>query len=194
MPFGVRLITAPAAEPVSLDTAFRARLRLDGADDDDDIALMVKAARRLVEAETHRALITQTWSLFLDGFPDDNGEILIPRAPLSSVTWIKYYDTDGNLQTLSSANYHVATAAEPGRIWPTYNAVWPATHYGRPESVEVRFIAGYGSSATDVPEEAREAIRAIVAHTYRYRGDDGELAIPARARRMMDSLQYGEQW
>jgi uncharacterized phiE125 gp8 family phage protein len=194
MPFGLKPITPPSVEPVTVDTALRARLRLDGTDDDADIGAMLAAARELVEAETHRSLITQTWSLFLDMFPYQNMEIRVPRAPLQSVTWIKYYDLDGTLQTLDPSLYHVATAREPGAIWPVFNFIWPFTQYSRPESVEIRFVAGYGNAASNVPNAALEAIKVLVADRYTHRGDDSQTPIPPAARRLLNTLEYGENW
>lgn len=191
MPIGLRLITAPAAEPVLLDAAMRARLRLDGSADDADVEAMLAAARELVEAETGRALIHQTWSLFLDWFP---WEIRVPRPPLSSVTWIKYYDVDGVQQTVYAADYWVATGGEPGRILPSIGADWPTTQAGRPEAVEVRFVAGYGAAGTACPKAALEAIKLIVADRYTHRGDDSQTAITPAARRLLDSLEFGEIW
>lgn len=192
MPFGLRLITGPAVEPVVIDAPFRARLRLDGTDDDGDVEAMVAEARELVERETHRALITQTWELVLDEFPYGCDEIRVPRPPLQSVTSIKYYDADGVLTTLSSSNYHVATAGEPGRIWPVDGYVWPTTQAGRPEAVVIRFVCGW--TPTTVPRSAVGAVKALVTHWYMHRGDDDQTAIPPRVRRVLNTLEFGEQW
>jgi uncharacterized phiE125 gp8 family phage protein len=192
MPLGLKLITGPTVEPVTLDPAFRARLRLDGTDDDTDVEAMIAECREACEAETHRAFLTQTWSLFLDSLPYGVGEIRIPRAPLQSVAWIKYYDLAGTLQTLDPSLYHVATASEPGRIWPVWNTVWPFTQYGRPEAVEIRFTAGYGSVASAVPRAAVAAIKLLVADRYMHRGDDSQTPIPPAVRRLLDTLEYGE--
>lgn len=194
MPIGLRLISGPAVEPVLLDATFRARLRLDGSADDADVEAMIAAARELCESETQRAFITQTWSLFLDEFPAGGDEIRLPKPPLQSVTWIKYYDADGDLQTLDAATYFAATASEPGRIWPAAGSYWPAVQSGRPEAVEVRFVAGYGAAGTDCPKTVQEAIRLIVVDRYTHRGDDSQTPIPPAARRLLDSHEYGECW
>lgn len=187
MPMALRLVTAPAEEPVSLADA-KARLRITIDDEDTDIEALIVEARAAAEAECGRAFVSQTWSLLLDGFPCGR-EIRVPRPPLQSVTWVKYYDADGVQQTLSSALYFTATAGDPGRIVLKETATWPATESGRPESVEVRFVAGYGGRAA-VPAEVKAAVLLIVAAS---RDDPaGAVAIPAAARRRLDQLEYGE--
>ena len=62
------LLNAPASEPVSLAEA-KLFLRVEHDDDDDLIAALIAAARVQVEAQTRRALITQTWRLVRDVWP-----------------------------------------------------------------------------------------------------------------------------
>ena len=57
----LKLITAPAEEPVSLTEA-KTHLRVDTSADDTYIARLITSARAHVEeAILHRPLITQTW-------------------------------------------------------------------------------------------------------------------------------------
>jgi len=189
LPFGLRVIAAPAEEPVSLEE-IKSRLRITIADEDSDLEAMAREAREMCEAACGRAFVTTTYSLFLDGFPCEYPQaIRVPRPPLASVAWVKYYDLAGTFQTLDAAAYHVATAAEPGRVQLAYGAVWPAAQYHRPESVEVRFTAGFGTAA-DVPAAARSAILLTVRAI---REDPaGAVGVPPRARAFLDTLEYGE--
>lgn len=188
MPTGVQVITGPASEPVTLTEA-KARLKVTTDAEDDDITAMIAEARALAEAECGgRAFITQTLSLSLDTFPAAGEPIRLPRPPLASVTWVKYYDVDGVQQTLSADSYHVATAADPGRIVPTYaQGYWPVTQYKRPEAVEIRYVAG----AASAPAEAKAAVLAIVADRHA-NPDGGDRGIPPAARRLLDSLDTRE--
>jgi len=71
------LLTPPAAEPVTLADA-KAWLRVEHDDDDDVIAALIAGARSHVEAQTRRALITQSWRLVLDRWPRDGRIAALP--------------------------------------------------------------------------------------------------------------------
>ncbi|NIP96558.1 MAG: hypothetical protein GWO24_25240, partial [Akkermansiaceae bacterium] len=85
-----------------------------------------KAARTLAEQVQGRALITQTWDLTLDGWPA-KGYFELPRAPLQSITSIKYYDEDDTEATVDSGTYFVDIASEPGRVVLNSGESWPST-------------------------------------------------------------------
>lgn len=151
---GLTLITAPTEEPVSIDEA-KTWAKISGTADNSTVKSLVKAARILAEKVSGRAICTQTWDYFLDKFPE--WEIRIPKPPLVSVTYVKYYDTSGTLTTISSANYRVITSREPGIVEPVYGESWPLTRE-MADAVVVRFVAGYGT-ADDVPEDLKTAIK-----------------------------------
>jgi uncharacterized phiE125 gp8 family phage protein len=157
------LVTAPASEPISLSEA-KDHLRVTSTDDDTYITSLIKVARQHVEVVTSRALITQTWDYFLDSFSD---EMEIPKAPLQSVTSIKYIDTDGNTQTLSTSVYTVDADSDPGKVLLAYNQSWPSVRSVN-HAVTIRFDAGYGA-ATDVPEPIRQAMLLLIGHYYENR-------------------------
>lgn len=186
MPVGVKVVTPPADEPVSLAEA-KKRLRVTVDAEDDDLTDLVAECREQAEDECGRAFVTQTLDLFLDGFPRGRGAIELPRPPLQSVTTVKYYDAAGELQTLDAAAYHVAAGAEPGRVVPVADGDgWPVTQAGRPQAVEVRYVAGYGLAAA-VPRSAKAAVLALVADRHA-NPDGGDRAIPPAARRVLDAL------
>lgn len=95
----LKLITTPAAEPITLDEA-KNHLKVDSADDNALISTLIKTARQLTERETKRALITQTWKLYLDESP---AEIYIPKPPLQSVESIKTISSVESIVDLDSA-------------------------------------------------------------------------------------------
>jgi uncharacterized phiE125 gp8 family phage protein len=161
-----KLITPPAEEPVTLQEA-RAHLRLESGED-EYLAGLIKTARRYCESFQGRAYITQTWDLFLNCFPC--GCIKVPLPPLQSVTFIKYKDGAGILQTLDPSEYLVDAFSEPGLIGLAYGKSWPPT-YPEANAVQIRFVAGYGVAA-DVPCEIKHAILLKVADLYEHRGGD----------------------
>lgn len=160
------LVTAPAAEPITLVEA-KAHLRVDIADDDSLITALITAARQHVEVITRRALITQTWDLTLDTWPD-GGAILMPLPPLQSVTSITYKDSAGTVYTMPATDYIVDKAEEPGRIVLAYGKTWPSVTLYPAGAITVRFTAGYGA-ASAVPQAIKQAILLLVGHWYESR-------------------------
>ncbi len=159
-----RVSTAPDDEPVSLAEA-KLHLRVDMTDDDDLITGLITAAREWSEGYQNRAYITQTITLTLDEFPET---FELPQAPLISVTSIKYIDTAGVQQTLSTDVYDVDTESEPGRVALAYSQCWP-TIRGDINSVEVIFQAGYGDAGADVPASVKSAMKLLIGHLYEHR-------------------------
>ena len=167
------VVTAPASEPVTTAEA-KSHLRVTISTDDTLIGEMITVARDMLENYTCRAFINTTFDYFLDAFPSPrfehgrihNGRIIEPPVSnLSSVTSVKYYDTQDALQTLASSEYLVDSSHEPGRIVEAYETYWPDTST-RINTVEVRYIAGYGATAADVPETLKLAIKMLVNHYY----------------------------
>lgn len=148
------------------------------------VAIYIGQAREQAELFTRRALITQSWIMALDKFPvpgletssanwygpawgvgpgplsvikpdgKTQFEITIPLPPLQTIDSIKYYDTDGVLQTLSPSAYMVDIYSEPARVTPAVGTTWPSTQ-NRANAVEVRFTSGYGASGDAVPAGIR---------------------------------------
>ena len=88
------LLAGPAAEPVTLAEA-KAFLRVDVTAEDAFITTLITAARLHVEGTTGRALISQTWRVGLDCWPESR-EVVLPIAPLISISAITVFDDDGN--------------------------------------------------------------------------------------------------
>lgn len=116
--------------------------------DDPQLAMLVASVRLAVETLTRRALVTQTWDLFLDRFPC--WDLSIGKSKLQSVTEISYVDSNGVTQVLGDTDYLVDPHSEPGRVTPAFGKVWPSTRW-QTNAVRVRFVAGYGP-ASAVPD------------------------------------------
>lgn len=149
---------APTAEPLTeLEVKTYARVEHD---QEDDLFLgWIKAARQEVERITGRQLVTATWRLTLDAFPE--WEIRLPKAPVQSVTSITYVDENEAPQTLSASLYELDSDDEPAQVRPAYGEEWPTT-LDHPGSVVITYVAGYGAAAA-VPEELKLALRSMVA-------------------------------
>lgn len=166
------IVTQPAVEPLTTTEA-KAHLRVDGSTEDTLIASYVTAARSYYEQAAWRALVTQTWAMRLEQWPD--GECMVlPKPPLQSVTSITYTDSDGTAHTMPTSDY-IVYAQDPGRIWLAYNASWPSATLRPGPSITITFVAGYGVAA-DVPEIDKQAIRLLLGHFYENR--ESVIAVP----------------
>jgi len=162
----LQLITGPSSEPL---TAAEAKLhsRITISADDAIVSADIIAARQKAEHITGRALMPQTWTLWLDEFPTRYLEIVIPNPPLVSITEVKYIDPDGVLQTWSSAKYKVDVVSEPGRVVPVYSEVFPDTRI-EINAVQVKFVCGYANAAA-VPEQIKRWMLIQIANLYENR-------------------------
>jgi len=167
-----QLVTDAASEPITQAQA-KTHMRITAATDNDYVDILIKTARCAVERLTGRAILTQTWNLFLDDFPANSSEVIhVPWSPLLAVTHIKYYDTDNTQQTWDSDYYQVDITSEPGRIIPVSGQSYPSVYSGRLSAVEIQYTAGYGATiaaATLLPPELSQAMYMLMAHWYENR-------------------------
>lgn len=162
----LKLITAPASEPITLSEA-KSQLRVDWNDEDADINGYILAAREYCEGIQNRALITQTWDLWMDSWPSKD-RFNVPLPPLQSVASVKYYRTDNAEYTMAASDYFADDKSEPGRLVLAYGKSWPSTTLRPVNGVVVRFTAGYGLAAS-VPQKVKQAMLLLVTLMYEKR-------------------------
>lgn len=163
----LEVVTAASKPVLSTDEA-KLHLRVDVSDDDMLIDAFVSAATAHAEQYMRRALISRTYRYWLDGWPSD-GVIWLPMPPLRSVSSITYYDEDDADYTLATSEYYVDAVSMPGRVMLRRDGSWPSVTLRVANGVAVLFEAGYGTAASDVPEDVRNAIRLLVGHFYENR-------------------------
>ena len=96
----VVLTTAAAVEPISLaEGASQNRRKRRGR----AAHCLITAARMFVERTLGVALITQSWSYFLDFWPSA-GCITLPILPVQAVSAVKVHDGAGGVVTLDAAS------------------------------------------------------------------------------------------
>jgi uncharacterized phiE125 gp8 family phage protein len=157
------LVTAPSVEPLSAPEA-RARLNIGTDVSDDVLDGWIKSARQSLDGWDGwlgRAIITQSWKLVLDRFPECR-EVVIPLPPLQSFTSVKYIDQFGVQQTWAADQYQTIQGA-PATLAPAFGVRWPTVR-SQLGAVEVTFVAGFGPAGSDVPEPIRNAIALMVSH------------------------------
>lgn len=164
MEYGLVVNTAPTVLPVTV-ADMKLHLRVDVTDEDNLIEALIKAARARMERELNRTLLTTSWKLTMDYFPT---VFFLPRSPAISVTSVKYYDTGGTQQTLSSSAYQLVSGRRPSRIVEAYGYSWPSVQ-DKSDAVEVIYSAGEGAAATSIPEDLVSALKLDVAHLFENR-------------------------
>lgn len=170
-PYGITQSVPPNASTLAVSLSdTKAWLNIADADTSHDakITSLIRAATAFFESMTQYQCLTATFVLSLDGFPNDdlsNNAILLPRWPVETVTSVRYVDTDGDTQTISSANYNVSRAYNVSRISPNLDYVWPATKQ-QDDVVAVIFTAGNGAATDDVPDLVQTGIKMLVAHMF----------------------------
>jgi uncharacterized phiE125 gp8 family phage protein len=185
---GHQRVTAPASEPITPNDV-KTQLELDTSDTsfDSQLELYISAAREQAEAVTGLALITQTWKLTLDHWPNAGepwwdgvrqgaitdlyssgrpSDIILPRYPLQSVDSVT---ADGDSVTVADT-FIEDTQQEPGRLVIKRGATWPVV-LDNANGIGIEYTAGYGDNAEDVPATIRLALTQMAAHMFEHRGD-----------------------
>ena len=196
---GVRVITEPADEPITLEEA-KAHLQVPASITDQDayILALIAAARGMVENECERALITQTLELTLDCFVPDAAayagmtlpvgvrarSIWLPMPPLITLQLVTYLDGSGDTITLHDVtgspqvDEHLVVVPSsrslPAQIAPVAGGWWP-TVASQPGAVTIRYTAGYGDDGSAVPMPLRQAMLLAIGHWYEHRESVSEV-------------------
>lgn len=152
-------VTRPTDTPVSLDEA-KEQCRIVSSDTGHDTLLLrlIDEATRSIETLTGVRLASQSVKLTLDGFPE--GDIDLGVYPVNSITSVKYDDGD-NVETtmVLGTDYWESLSGMYPKLCPVTS--WPATKYGKPESVRIVMDVGYytGSPVTSAaPDDLRHAV------------------------------------
>lgn len=188
-PYTLSRTVAPSIDPVTL-AEVKKHLNLDHTDDDAYVTDLISVATSHAESYTNRQLISATYQLLFNGFPD---VISLPKPPAVSISSLSYVDGSGTTQVLTQGthfNWNLPSGpyATHATVFPAYGTYWPATRHYMP-SVSLTYVAGYGSTASSVPIAIRQAIKAVVATMYEYREEvvTGTIKteIPEVARRLL---------
>lgn len=162
----LELITSPSIQPITLAEAKQHLKTVDISTEDDFVNTLIKAVTNFAQEYTYRQFITATYEQYFDEFPIN--EFKLEKPKLQSITSIKYQDENSNEQTLSIDVYEVNDKSDIGTVrlkdgksYPSIDTVYNA--------VTVRFKAGYGDAATDVPDLLLSTLKVMVSHLFENR-------------------------
>jgi hypothetical protein len=179
-----RVTAQPAEEPINLAEA-KAFLAEVGTSNDALITSLITAARQAAEEYTRRKFISTTITMHLDRFPfsydnqwwdgvrdgsirelhGNGSQIALPFAPIVSVTSIKTFAPDDTETVFDASSYRVDTngyiTLKDGRVWPS--------NLRERDAIQIVYVAGYGATASSVPEAVKLGIKSIVSAWFNHR-------------------------
>lgn len=204
---GLKLVTAPTEEPITLADA-KLHLRVTHTEEDGRIASMIEAARRRCEAETRRALVTQTWDLTLPFWPGvgnsvvtsgpewpwmgRGGRIILPKPPLQSITSITYLTPAGSTLAVTEGTDFKVRTGSPGVVSLKSGKSWPSVST-EDDPIMIRFVAGYGLGAA-VPDSLVQGMLLLIGSMYEHREDLVVGQTPAMLPDVVEALWATEAW
>ena len=194
------LITGPAVEPVTL-AEMKLQCGLGPMEDSDQlreqtlaeqIRSAVQTARQHVENQLVRALMTQTWRLTLDRFPNGGGDysghnwldIPLPLPKYQGLTAFTYLDYAGVSQDMTAPGawgYQLVSGGDTRQacLRPPIGLGWPVTLWNRSECVAITFTCGYGDTPATVPGPIRNAVKLAAQHLFEQRSGPFPVAVDA---------------
>ena len=157
------IIIQPVTEPVSVADV-KLYTRIPHNEEDSLLLSWIKTGRMLAEDYIRAALITQTVECSFDCFP--NGVFNLPRSPIQSVDSILYFTSENVETEYNSTKYSIDLSGRPGRIYLNKYETWPTDILRPIDAVKIRYVAGFGDNASDVPSQIRDAILLYCSHKY----------------------------
>lgn len=194
--YNYEISVAPTVLPLTLEEV-EAHLRLPADSEDTYLTFLINAVSDFFERYTNRTLINTTYKGYLDDFPyylcdqcNYDGNILIRKSKVSSITSIKYL-SDSVLITWDSSNYYFTASNIYSSVALTEDAVYPDPDV-RLQSIEIIFVAGFGAASTDIPNDIKIAMLDHIAFLYENRGDcgsDGTCKLPCTTKTIYDKYK-----
>ena len=136
----------------------KAYLKITTNHDDLLITNLIKSVSQSCESHTSLALLSQEWHALYRGF--SHNMLSLPKRPAKKITEIELINYQGKTNVYSSEFY-------------TFNPEnSELLFYMQPLSylISIKFSAGFGDLASDIPEEIRLIMCAHVAFLYENRG------------------------
>lgn len=164
-----------AALPVR---GFAEHLRLgsgfaDDGSEDAVLELYLRAAMAAIEARIGRALFARTFSWTVTRWREDASQGL-PVGPVKAVDAVIMVDGDGERTPVDADNWSVLRDSQRPRLVGRFGRNLPRI----PKSghAEVRFVAGFGQTWSEVPPDLRQAVFLLAAHFYENRSGSATAA------------------
>lgn len=139
-------ITEPASQPITVDEV-KDFGRIDGAEYDAQLALIIPGLTSNAEALTGRVFVPRTMELVLDAFPAYEIDLLLPNV--TAIASVKYIDEAGTTQTLADTAYSLDGDSTPCWLLPADGTAWPSAR-NVANALRVRYTAGFATIPRDI--------------------------------------------
>ncbi len=149
------LVEEPEVQIVTTDE-MKKHMRMEYDSEDALITSYIKSAQELLEIDLGRSLAEQTFELYFDSFPET---IFLRRPPVIQIEEIKYFDINGDEQTLTTDEYQFDQYARRPYIVAAIDTTFPETQEGKINAVKVKYKAGYENA----PNGIKQALKLIVS-------------------------------
>jgi uncharacterized phiE125 gp8 family phage protein len=160
------LVTDTVTEPITLDE-MKLFLKVDTTDEDLLITSLISSARKAVEDYCNITMCTKVYDYYLDNFTDT---IELPMPPCKTV----------DAFTCSNLSYVESTIPSTKYKTFIFNGLrrsevikYPATSYDYEipptNGIRIRFTAGYGATASTVPDALKTVVKLVVSHWFENR-------------------------
>lgn len=149
-------------------TTDEAKEHLHVSGEDNYVASLVATAQGALERELKRVFLTTEIIAYADCWA---ANMYLPYPKLQSVDSVKYFDINGEQQTLLENDFYwVVTSSDPGYIKQKFDATYPELQQGRPDAISITYMAGYGDDANSVPTQLKHAVKLMLTDLYEHRG------------------------
>lgn len=161
---GLVITSPPVIEPVTVEECF-AHLRLDvdpnNTSEINYLSSLISTARIFCEQWQGRSYIARIYEYVIDSWP--HSTIELPMPPVIEIESV-YCDS-----TIPNTHYLLDTSSFIARLSPI--TAWPKQPQQKIGGITITYVAGYGYTRDDVPQNIRHAIMMLVSELYENRED-----------------------
>ena len=169
-------ISGTPAAVIDLAAAKR-QLRIDPiiTYDDTRITEIIDEATAYASSYMSKRIGEQTVTLYCPEFITDIEDVI---SPVSAITSIKYFDVDGNEQTLNNTDYKLYKIDEyTNRL--VYTAAELPQLYSQRDERLVTITATVGYTTTTLPNDIRSGIMLLISYLFENRNDSPDEKVRA---------------
>lgn len=156
----------PVNLPVSLELV-KEQLYITDGSQDTYITLLIKAAAEMAEKFMNMAIINATYLTYRDCFA---ACIEIRKGNYNTLNSFEYLKDDSYI-AVPADSYRVDVRNPYPKIYESTDEDYPKDGDDVHNLIKIEFIAGFGDSSDDVPNDIKLALMMHVAKLYENRGD-----------------------